>query len=262
MSGLSLYFKYSIMNIRCKMQYKAWPFLFISYIITTIINFIGVMVLFSRFGNLGYWSAAHSLMVFGIACTAYGFADCLSRGFENFPKQVRSGRFDKILLRPRTAFLQIMGEAFEFERFGRMVVGIATIIFASNTLQIQWNGYAILVATGAVIGGFLVYTGVMIIFAAISFFTIGRLEIKYIFTLNSLQYVQVPFHAMPNIIKNALTFIFPLAVCFYYPVIYIAENTTSVFAYIALPVGLLFFTVSLGIWKVCMRHYHSTGSLF
>ena len=60
MNGLILYFKYSLMNIRCKLQYKAWPLYFLGTMITTVIDFLGVRIMFSRFGSLGGWTAAHT----------------------------------------------------------------------------------------------------------------------------------------------------------------------------------------------------------
>lgn len=260
MNGLSLYFRYSVMNIKCKMQYKQWPLYFLGTMIMSVIDFLGVRILFSRFGSLGDWTASHTLLVFGIASTAFGISEWIARGFDEFPNQVRRGKFDKILLRPRTAFLQVMGERFQFEKGGRVIVGIACIIIASNSLKIVWSFGTVIITMGSIVGGLLIYTGVMIIFASISFFTVGAIDTVYIFTNHTLQYAQIPFHTMPSFIKHILTFIFPIALVYYFPVLYIIDKDVSLFSFIALPVGILFFVISLGVWKVCMRHYHSTGS--
>ena len=113
---------------------------------------------------------------------------------------------------------------------------------------------------GAVAGGFLVYAGVMVIFAAVSFFTVGAMNVVYIFTNHTLQYVQIPFHTFPEFIKHILTFVFPIGLCFYYPVLFTIGWDSGLLCFLAFPVGVLFFSVSLIVWKICMGHYHSTGS--
>lgn len=260
MNSIKLYFKYCVMNMRCKMQYKAWPFLILSVMINSTIDFLGIRILFTRFGSLGYWTAHHTLMVYGIACTSFGMAEWFSRGYDVFPWQVRSGHFDKMLLRPRSTFLQVIGEKFEFERCGRIIIGISCIIASASALEIAWSINTILCILGAIVGGYLIYTGVMIIFASISFYTVGAIDVAYAFTNHTLQYAQIPFHTMPKFIKHILTFIFPIALCYYYPVTYIVRMDSRILSFIALPIGVLFFVVSLGIWIVSTRKYHSTGS--
>ncbi|MCK5130231.1 MAG: ABC-2 family transporter protein [Clostridiales bacterium] len=260
MNSIKLYFKYAIMNIRCKMQYKQWPFYLLGTMLTSVIEFLGVRIMFMRFGDLGDWTASHTLLVFGVANTAFGISEWIFRGFAEFPNQIRKGLFDKILLRPRTAFLQVMGERFQFEKAGRVIVGVSCIVIASDTLQIGWDITSLLVVVGAIGGGVLIYSSVMVIFASISFFTVGAISVVYIFTNHSLQYAQIPFHTMPNMIKHVLTFVFPIAICYYYPVLYIINKDINVLSFIALPVGLLFFSLSTVVWKACIKHYHSTGS--
>ena len=77
--------------------------------------------------------------MFGIATTAFGFSEWIFRGYSEFPRQIREGAFDKILLRTRSAFLQVIGERFQFEKGGRVTVGIICIVIATNMLNILWS---------------------------------------------------------------------------------------------------------------------------
>lgn len=262
MSGFRLYIQYAKMNFRCIMQYKTWFLGIMSTMMNAIIDFIGVTLLFSRFGSLGDWTAYHTLLAYGLATSAFGTAEWFSRGFDVFPWYVRSGKFDRLLLRPRRTFLQVMGEKFEFPRLGRVFVGILCIVIAINKLYIYVNLINIMVVISAIAGGWFIYTGVFIVFSTASFWSIKPLQIVYTFTNHTLQLAQIPAPMLGKNILRFLTFIFPLALCYYYPaMVIIGEQGVSTWiGFMALPVGIVFFMGSLLLWKFGVNHYHSTGS--
>ena len=110
-------------------------------------------------------------------------------------------------------------------------------------------------------GGWFIYTGTFTIFAAISFWTIGPVQTVYIFTNHTLQYLKIPFGRFSKLIQRTLTFVFPLATFTYFPVMSISGFTpTNFLSFSSLPAGIGFFLLSLVIWKLGVRRYHSTGS--
>ncbi|MDT8719290.1 ABC-2 family transporter protein [Clostridium sp. 19966] len=261
MSDLRLYFNYVKVNVRSTLQYKTWPLSILTTIVNSIVDFMGVIILFSRFGNLGGWTRFHVLLVYGIAASSFGLAEWFSRGYDVFPYYVGAGNFDKILLRPRNTFLQVLGEKFEFQRFGRVGVGIFCIVYSLNTLGVHITSIKLLALIGSLIGGFLVYTSIFMLLSTLSFWTLQPLDIMYIFTNATLQYAQIPLPLLGRGIQSFLTFILPLGLCYYYPAMLICGSEASKWTgFMALPGGILFFIFSLFIWKVGVRHYHSSGS--
>jgi ABC-2 type transport system permease protein len=262
MNGFKLYKRYAIINFRCIMQYHTWPISILTTIVNSIVDFLAVIILFARFGNIGNWTSSHVLLLYGIAATSFGLAEWFSRGYDCFPFNVSSGEFDRVLLRPRTTFLQVMGQRFEFQRLGRVTVGICCIIYSIIHLNSYINFTNTLILIGAVAGGWLVYTSIFMLLSALSFWTMQPLDIMYIFTNGTLQYCKVPLPMLGKAIQNLLTFILPLGLCYYYPAMIIAKNTDYPVwtGYMALPGGIIFFIVSLLVWRLGVSHYHSSGS--
>ena len=262
MNGFKLYLKYAKVNFLSIMQYKTWPLTMITVAVSSIVDFLAVMILFNRFGSIGTWTTYHVLLLYGLATASFGLAEWFSRGYDIFPFYVASGDFDRVLLRPRNTFLQIMGQKFEFQRFGRVAVGIGSICYSMLHLSLNLNFISFIVLAGALIGGWLVYTGIFMLLSALSFWTLQPLDIMYIFTNATLQYAQIPLPLLGRFIQSFLTFILPLGLCYYYPAMIIA-NTGQYPAWLglmALPGGLLFFIISLAAWKIGVTHYHSSGS--
>ena len=229
--------------------------------LNTVWDFLAVIVLYVRFGNLGNWQVAHTLFAFGLEATSYGLAELFSRGLDLFPWYIQSGAFDRVLLRPRPAILQALGERFQLDRCGRAIVGIGCIVTASTILDIRWTPMSLAMITFAVIGGWFLYTGVFTIFATIAFWTIGPVNVVYMFTNHTLQYLKIPFGYFGKVIQRTLTFVFPSAAFTYFPVMSISGySNRSMLGFAALPAGVAFFLLSLVFWRFGVRRYHSTGT--
>ena len=125
MNEFSLYFRYLRLNFLGGLQYQGWPLQMVGVFFTAIIDPIAVLILFSRFGAVGSWTADRVMLVYGLALTSFGFAELFSRGFDTFPWQIRTGAFDRILLRPRSTFQEVLGVRFQRNRIARVMSAFA-----------------------------------------------------------------------------------------------------------------------------------------
>jgi ABC-2 type transport system permease protein len=262
MTNWKLYTRYTAMNVKGTLQYSTWPISILTTAVNSTVDFLGMMILFRRFGTIGTWTSYHVLLLYGLASTSFGFAEWLSRGYDIFPWHVSSGSFDRILLRPRNTFLQVMGQKFEFQRFGRTAVGLGCTVYAIINLGSKLNILTIGALLGAILGGWFVYTGIFMMLSALSFWTMQPLDIMYIFTNATLQYAQIPLPLLGRTVQRFLTFVLPLGLCYYYPAMLLsgALDYPAWVGFMALPGGILFFLLSLFIWMFGVRHYHSSGS--
>jgi ABC-2 type transport system permease protein len=117
MRNLKLYFKYIRMSFLSGLQYKGWPIMVLQVLIVVVTDPIGLIFMFSRFGSIGEWSVERIVLIYAIAITSFGLAETFCRGFDYFPwKMIRSGDFDRILLRPRSLIIQIAASYFHIHR--------------------------------------------------------------------------------------------------------------------------------------------------
>ena len=56
------------------------------------------------------WRLPQVAFLYGLVHLGFSFADTFSRGFDSFGLTVRMGDFDRLLLRPRSTALQLMGK--------------------------------------------------------------------------------------------------------------------------------------------------------
>src|SRR6185295_14694023 len=138
--ALGLYTRYATASIKGQMQYPAsFVMLTIGQFLSTIVEFIGIAALFGRFHNLGDWTLAQVALFYGTVNISFALADMISRGFDVFgPMFVKTGEFDRLLLRPRATALQLLGYELRLTRLGRFLQGALVLGTAVVLLDPAW----------------------------------------------------------------------------------------------------------------------------
>src|SRR5258708_6489458 len=115
------------------------------------------------------WSFGEAALFYALVNIMFSIADLLTRGFEVFGTDfVRTGAFDRVLLRPRAAALQLAGHEVRLSRLGRLLQAFAVLILASGLVPITWDAAAVATAVWAVAGGVRVFVGILILQATLA----------------------------------------------------------------------------------------------
>ena len=250
------------MHLLSGLEYKGWWLMVLQVLFVVVSDPIATFFLFSRFGSIGPWTLDRIMLIYAIAVTSFGLAESLCRGFDYFPwKMIRTGDFDRLLLRPRTLFVQVAGSYFHIHRLSRVAAGLVVIFWSLNRQGIALNAVSGFILLFALLGGALMYCGVFVMSSGIAFFTIKALDWIYILTNASYQVTRCPVEYMPKVLYRAFTFFLPLLLISYYPASAACGWGESIWkGYLALPAGGLFLLFSLLVWRVGVKHYKSTGS--
>jgi ABC-2 type transport system permease protein len=266
MNDFRLYLKFASMSLRSQMQYRAsFIMLAAGSFALTFVEFIGIAVLFTRFGTLKGWGIGEVAVCYGLVSASFGFAEAFGRGFDMFALQVINGEFDRTLLRPRSTALQVLGHDFQLMRFGRLLQGIVIMVWASAATGIAWSPAMVALAVFAIAGGVAVFTGLLIIQAAMCFWSTQSLEIMNSFTYGGVEATQWPLPIYNRWFGRIFIFIIPLACVNYFPALAILDKPDVLgspvwFHWIAPLAGGLFLAAALLVWRYGVRHYRSTGS--
>jgi ABC-2 type transport system permease protein len=264
--SLKLYLKLAGMSVRSQMQYRAsFIMLTLGSFVITVVEFLAIAVLFNRFGVIKGWGLGEVAMCYGFISIAFGFSEAFGRGFDMFSYQVINGEFDRTLLRPRASALLVFGHDFQLHRFGRMLQGFFILVWAGVVTGIHWNLAKVGLALFALTGGVAVFTGLLIMQAAMCFWSTQSLEIMNSFTYGGVEAIQWPLPIYNKWFGRFFIFVIPLACVNYFPVLAILGKADPLgsplwFQYCAPLAGILFFAVSLAVWEYGVRHYRSTGS--
>ncbi len=260
-SCVRLYFHYVSINIRSIMQYKTSFFLSVlGQFLVSFNVFGGIYFMFLRFHSVKGFTYNEVLLCFSIILLEFSLAEMTARGFDTFSGMVRTGSFDTILIRPQHEILQIIGSKFELTRIGRMLQAIVMFCYAVFHCNIEWQPARIATVFFMMAGGMAVFTGIFMIYAAFSFFTLDGLEFMNIFTNGAREFGKYPIGIYGKKMLFFTTFIIPYALIQYYPLLYLigrTDNAVNIF----LPLCAVFFLIPCYMfWRFGVRHYRSSGS--
>lgn len=259
---IRIYFRLWQLLMKSSMEYSGWPFKFATTIIYVVTEPLAIWLLFERFGSIGNWDADRIILVYALAVASFGLAEVFGRGFDCFPaNMIRTGNFDRLLLRPCSLFVQTAASAFHAHRLIRPAICITLSIALLIRMGVTFTLRTAALYLGGLLGGFLMYTGVFVLTSGISFYTIQALDWVFILTNGSYQTTRVPPQYMPRGLRYLFTFLLPLIPVSFYPAAAICHwGGAEILGWFALPAGAVFLAVSNLVWRVGVRHYTSTGS--
>ncbi len=264
--GIRLYFRYIGISLRSQLQYPAsFAMMAVGNLVINGIEFFGIWALFTRFGSLKDWTLPEVALFYGMVHMAFAIAEAAARGFDILHRYVRSGDFDRILLRPRSTVLQVMGLEFQLMRVGRFAQGLLVFIWGINNLGKAFTFAQYILIGAAIVGGSLLFAGLFVLQATLSFWSVDSLEVINVTTYGGVETAEMPISIYRGWFRSFFTWIIPLATINYFPLMAILDHEDPLHTPPWLPwfsplAGLLFFLVCLQIWMIGVRHYHSTGS--
>ena len=266
MGPLALYRRLAGISIRSQLQYRASVMMqIVGHLLVTGGEFLGIWALFARFGALEGWSLAEVCILYGMTNLAFALADAITGGFDSVGTLVRTGEFDRLLLRPRSTVLLLMGHEFTIRRAGRFAQATIVLIYGLSVAGgLPAVGSAI-VLVWSTAGSIALFVALRVFQACFAFKTVESLEIMNVFTYGGVTTASYPFPVFITWFRRLFTFVVPLAAVSYYPGLVLMQRpdplgTPLWVGWISPVAGIALLAVALVAWRASLRWYVSTGS--
>lgn len=253
-------------RIRSDWQYRAS---FVTFLIgqamVTALEFVAVLLLLDVSPSLGGWNGGQVAFLYGLATLPFGLADLAVSPVERVAEYVRAGTFDRILLRPMPALLQITAQEFELRRIGKIIPAAAVLLWATPRVEVDWDPTTVTVLVMAVLSGTVIYSALWIASAAATFWLVDSQQATNAMTYGGQFANQYPLQLYRGWIRAVLGWGIPLAFVAYVPTVFLLDaanplNLPRWLIYLVVPVAAATLGLSVVIWSIGIRHYQGTGS--
>ncbi|HTP78123.1 MAG TPA: ABC-2 family transporter protein [Rhizomicrobium sp.] len=267
MGEFALLLRFIRNGLRAQMLYPtAFLLRLVTQFTVTIVEFGGLWALFARFGHVRGWTFPEVALFYGAVSVSFSLVDMSTRGFDMFgPQFVKTGAFDRVLLRPRAATTQLMGFDFGFTSLGRLAQGLVALAIAVALLGIGWSAGKVVLMLSAIAGGTALFGGILVLQATLAFWTVESLEIVNTITYGGVEAAQYPLDIYAGWFRKFLIYVIPLGCVVYFPVATVLGRSATAgipaWAGALTPLaGFAFLALAFGAWRIGIRHYTSTGS--
>jgi ABC-2 type transport system permease protein len=257
------------MQIQAQMQYRVDLVLdVLTYFLVTALEFAAVLIYFVPFPTLMGWTMGEVALLSAVVSLGFGLAELFGGGIDNFDVLIRQGDFDRILLRPVTALMQVSTTQFRLRRFGRITQGLCAFVLALFLLRsapLTWTLQKGLVLCLGITSSALIFLSVLLVGATMCFWTVETTELTNILTYGGREMLSYPLTIYHQLMQRLFVFIVPLAFGSYIPVCYLLGRALPFalpdwLAFCSPLIALLFALVALAFWRFGVHRYQSTGS--
>lgn len=255
------------MSFRARMQYRVDTLVAsVAVFVRESANIVAIYLALLKFDRINGWNVNEMLFLYSILFLTYAFVVSLFADLRQFSDTIREGRFDRLLVRPRSLLLQlILNNADLIAAAGHGTLGILLFIISAGKVGIQWNLVTILYYIGAIISGILIQGGIFIIISSLCFYFVETNSVRSIFYWNMRKFAGYPISIYHKVIQIILMYVVPFAFVNYFPAQYLLRkadmaNYPEVYIYIAPFVGVLVYSVAYLFWRVSVKRYYSTGN--
>jgi ABC-2 type transport system permease protein len=253
-------------RLRGQMQYKRS---FLLQIAGNALAHLGEMIalffLFDRFGSLGGWEVGEFAFLYGLSSLSFALAHTVGSGLSTFSEQVRRGDFDRLLTRPMSAFLQVVGSDVQLRRLGGAVQGLVALTIAVRLGEIDWTAGRVAYFFVALVSTTVLFIALFSLDATFSFWTTEGTEAINAITYGGSYVAIYPLHIFDVWLRGLFLWIVPLGFVIYFPSLFILDKPTPLglpdwLRFVAPLAALLFWLVAFLLWRTGVRRYRSTGS--
>jgi len=196
----------------------------------------------------------------------FAFADAVSRGFDVFGSTfVKTGAFDRLLLRPRSPALQLLGYELRMTRIGRLTQGVLVFWLGLAMTHLHWSPWAAPILLFAVMGGVALFSGLFVMQATLSFWTVESLEVANVLTYGGEAAAEFPLNVYASWFRDILVFAVPIGCVTYLPMLAAIGRADPLgspawIGPLAPAAGFLFLGLALFTWRFGIRRYASSGA--
>ncbi len=259
--NIRIYRKYVSVVLQGAMQYKlSFVLMLIGRFILAFNGFVAIFFLFSGFEQIKGYTFGDILLCFSIMQMSFSIAECFGSGFKAFSWIIKRGEFDRMMLRPCSLVLQVIGTRFELGRLGPMVTAVITLVIGIRESQIIWSAGRVFTLAAMILGGAVLFMGLFMFGASLCFFSIEDAGIINVLTYGAKEHGKYPIDIYGKGLMKFCTYVIPYALVQYYPLQFLLGKTKR-WQYGLFPLGIIVFAGACYlVWRWGVRNYKSCGN--
>jgi ABC-2 type transport system permease protein len=263
---LEIYRRLVAARIRSQLQYRlSFALTILGSMLLTALDFVAILVLFGRVDALGGWSAAEVALLYGLSTVSFALTDLVIGQLDQLPRMIREGDFDQILIRPLGTLGQVVTADVALRHLGRLTQGTVVLVVALTLVDVDWTPARAAWLPVSIAAASLIFAGVWIAFATISFWLIDSFEVTNSFTYGGNFTASYPINIFGEWLRRLVIFVIPIAFISYFPTLYLLDKDDplglpSAFRFASPLVAAAALLAGGLLWRVAVRRYRSVGA--
>ena len=263
---LGLGARFARARARSELQYRtSFALLSLAQVAALLTDLVAILALFSKVPAIGGWRREQVLVLYAVTTTAFALANAVASPVDYLAEWVRTGRFDRLLLRPAGPLAQLAGMEFQLRRLAALPPAVVTLVVAGSLGHVPLTVRSLALLTLAVLGSATLFGALFVATASLAFWSPDSDEVANAFTYGGQLAAQYPAHVYADWLRRWMFSLVPVGLAAYAPVMAAvgAPNPLGLPAWLEATgplVALPFLFLAALAWRTGTRRYASTGS--
>ena len=252
--------------VRSRLQYKLSFGLMCAAVVTGEAALIGLLgALFAKFHMVNGWAFPEVMLLYSLGTLAFALTKLLGNQLDDFDRYVDRGDLDSVLIKPVPPLFYILVSRVELQNIARLLSSLVILAIAFHMTQLRLTIGRALFTIITVLSGSLIMFAFILFSASVALLTTKSGKLTDILTGATREAATYPISIYPLAVRLFLTFIFPVAFVTYYPALHLLDKDQLLgmpkyFQFGAPIVAIALLLCCYALWRIGIRHYHSTGS--
>lgn len=232
----------------------------LSMIFVQAAGLVGVWAVLRHVHHLNGWSFDELMLVYGLLTISRALSQIFGAGLWSFGSDyVRSGEFDRFLVRPVDPLFHLLASRMDQEGIGNLLVGGFLVAKAGAALEIVWTPVKLLYLLVAIPSGGLILMAITLITAVSAFWLRDAMPVMWS-VQHTQEFAKFPLTIFRQSVAAVLTWVVPVGFASFYPATYLLGRAPDTLPWAGPVVALALFGLGYRFFQFGLRRYGSTGS--
>ncbi|MCW6009515.1 ABC transporter permease [Micromonospora sp. CPCC 205371] len=262
---MGLVWRITRLNFRAVLEYRAEFMLKVAVGAAWQISVVVfATVLLTRFPGMGGWATSDVLLLASMRLLSHGLYVLLLGRVTWTHIVVQLGQIDAFMLRPMPVYRQVQLAFFNVNAVGDLLVAASLFVGAVLVVDVDWTPARIAYLVVALVGGVLAEGAIGTALGSAALHAPATAYWSMWLDELMTAFGNYPLHILPGLVRDAFTFVLPLAFVAYLPAAVLTGHleTLAVPGWLAVAsplIGLLAYLASRLLWKRSLRAYKGYG---
>ena len=229
------------------------------------LDVLAVLVLFRVTRTVAGFRMSEALLMVSLSSFAFSWADFTVGNIDQIKKYVRTGTLDAVLIRPLSAFGQLVLMDLPLRKASRVMVSFTVLVVALRTADIEWTPARVALLLITPPAGVVFFGSIFVLSASLAFWWVESGELGNAFTYGGRDFTAYPMAAYSGWFRDVFAYGLGFGFVAYHPALGLLGladplGLPSWAAWLAPLVALIAAGVAAVVWRTGIRHYRSTGS--
>ncbi len=252
-------------RLRAQLQYPASFALDLAQgMLTVLVSFVEVVVIFTNVPVLADLDLHAALLVYGLATSGFGLANCLAGQLDTIPAYLRAGTLETMLVRPQPVLAQILTSDVTLRRIGSGIVGAAVLGYALAVQPVHWTAPKAALLAIAVPTAGLLFAALFLAAGAVQFWLVDAAEVTSALVYGGNYASEYSAGVFPLSLRLLVVFVVPVSFASYLPAAAILglpgyPGAPGWLGWLAPAAAVAAWLAAMALWRSGLRHYTGAG---